>query len=131
MIKKTFTIKSSLSQMAPVVKEILECLKDSGKGVVHDIKLAVEEAIINAMKHGNKFNEGLYVIVDFEYGAGKVCIAVQDEGQGYDYRAVPDPTLEENILRGHGRGVFLIRKLMDEVHFNNSGNRLEMIKYIK
>jgi serine/threonine-protein kinase RsbW len=131
MIKKTFTLKSSLSQMTPVVKEIQEYLKDARKDAVHDIKLAVEEAIINAMKHGNKFNEGLHVIVDFAYDAGKVCIAIQDEGKGYDYQAVPDPTIEENILRGHGRGVFLIRKLMDEVRFNNSGNRIEMIKYIK
>jgi len=131
MIKKTFTIKTSLKEIPPVIKEILEHLKNGNKDSLHDIKLAAEEAIINAMKHGNKFNEGLYVIVDFEYDGNKVGIAVQDEGKGYDHSKVPDPTLEENILRGHGRGVFLIRKLMDEVHFNNSGNRLEMVKYIK
>lgn len=131
MIKKTFTIKTHLKAIPPVVGEILDYLKDGNKSALHDIKLAAEEAIINAMKHGNKFNENLYVIVDFEYDGKKALIAVQDEGQGYNYRDVPDPTIEENILRGHGRGVFLIRKIMDEVHFNNSGNRLEMIKYIK
>jgi len=131
MIKKTFTIKTNLKEIPPVVKEMLEHLKGVNKNALHDIKLAAEEAIINAMKHGNKFNEGLYVVVDFEYDGSRVSIAVKDEGKGYDYRDVPDPTLEENILRGHGRGVFLIRRLMDEVHFNDSGNRLEMIKYIK
>ncbi len=144
MIKKTFTIRTSLKEIQPVVKKILEYLKGGDKDALHDIKLAAEEAVINAMKHGNKgfttihiqvrlnkFNEKLYVIVDFEYDGNKVGIAVQDEGKGYDYSKIPDPTIEENILRGYGRGVFLIRKLMDEVHFNNSGNRLEMIKYIK
>lgn len=131
MIKKTFTIRTSLKEIQPVVKKILEYLKGGDKDALHDIKLAAEEAVINAMKHGNKFNEKLYVIVDFEYDGNKVGIAVQDEGKGYDYSKIPDPTIEENILRGYGRGVFLIRRLMDEVHFNNSGNRLEMIKYIK
>lgn len=131
MIRKTFTIKTSIKEIQPVVKEILGYLKDGTKDAIHDIKLAAEEAMINAMKHGNKSNENLYVIVDFEYDGNKVSIAVQDEGGGYDYSKVPDPTLEENILRGHGRGVFLIKRLMDKVRFNDSGNRLEMIKYIK
>jgi serine/threonine-protein kinase RsbW len=131
MTKKTFTLKTGLDKIEPVVAEILGYLSGVDKNILHDVKLAVEEAIINAMKHGNGLREDLYVFVDLDYDGKKITIAVQDEGAGFNYKKVPDPTADENILKGHGRGVFLIRKLMDEVRFNDSGNRLEMIKYIK
>ncbi|MBI4335349.1 MAG: ATP-binding protein [Candidatus Omnitrophica bacterium] len=130
-MKKSFRIKTDIKAIQPVMREILDALKGINSDIVHDIKLAAEEAIINAMKHGNRCNENLSVMVDFEYNNEKAAIAVQDEGTGYDYARVPDPTLDENVTKGHGRGVFLIRRLMDEVHFNNSGNRVEMVKYLK
>ena len=105
--------------------------KNVSDDILHDIKLATEEAAINAIKHGNKFNEGFPVTVYFEYGANKISITVEDKGSGYDYKKLPDPTSDEYIERGHGRGVFLIRKLMDEVKFNKTGNRIEMVKHIK
>lgn len=133
IIKKTFKIKTNLSVVTPVIKEILDCLKPANisPGVLHDIKLAAEEAMINAIKHGNRFQEGLPVVIDFKRSKDRVSISVQDAGKGYDYTRVPDPTLDENIAKGNGRGVFLIRRIMDEVHFNKSGNKIEMVKYIK
>ncbi len=132
-IKKTLTIKSDLKEITPVVNEIAAYLKSRGvdDNVLHDLKLVIDEALINAMKHGNKFQAGLPVVIDFNCSPNKISIAVQDTGDGYEYNKLPDPTSGENITKGHGRGVFLIRKLMDEVHFNKSGNRIEMIKYAK
>jgi serine/threonine-protein kinase RsbW len=132
-MEKTFNIKSNIKEIAPVVKEMLDCLKKGGASneIIHDVKLSAEEAMINAMKHGNKCREDLPVMINFEYSKDKITVSVQDKGSGYDYNKIPDPTLDENIAKGHGRGVFLIRRLMDEVRFNNSGNCIYMVKYIK
>ena len=131
-MKHLFKIESNPKEIPPVLEKILGLLKQENisSEILHDIKLATEEAIINAMKHGNKFNEALPVVVDFEHSGGKISISVEDKGAGYDYKKVPDPTLDENITRGHGRGVFLIRKIMDEVSLSKTGNRIEMVKYI-
>jgi len=131
MIKKKFIIRSDIKKMAPIIEEIVYYLRYGhvNEGIVDDVKLASQEAVINAIKHGNRFQEDLYVIVEIELSGESIIISVQDEGSGYDYNKVPDPTLDENISKGSGRGVFLIRKLMDKVHFNSSGNRIEMVKY--
>lgn len=131
-MKKTFKIKSNIKEISPVLKEIVDCLKQDriNTGIIHDIKLATEEAVINAMKYGNKFQENLPVMINFEYSRDKISISVEDKGEGYDHTKVPDPTLDKNIERGHGRGLFLIKKLMDELRFNKRGNRIEMVKYL-
>jgi len=61
----------------------------------------------------------------------KISISVEDKGTGFDHNKVPDPTKEENLLMGNGRGVFLIKHLMDEVRFNKKGNRLTMVKHLE
>lgn len=133
IMKKEFTIKSSLAEVRPLVKEVISSLRElaPGSDLLHDFKLAAEEALINAVKHGNNFKEELPVLVTVEGDTDKVTISVEDKGRGYDYSKVPDPTLDENIARGGGRGLYLIKKLMDEVRFNKEGNRIEMVKYLK
>jgi len=96
-----------------------------------DIRLCLEEALINAIKYGNKFDKNLDVLVECSCSENKISISVQDKGKGFDYSKIPDPTKEENLLVGHGRGVFLIKHLMDELRFNEKGNRLTMTKYLK
>jgi len=131
-IKKSYTIKSDVKEMKTLIKSILTVLKKQGlsEDLVYDIRLATEEAVINAIKHGNGLKREIPVNVDFSCGDGKVAITVQDHGKGYDYKNVPDPTLEENIIKGCGRGVFLMRQLMDEVHYNSTGTRVEMVKFL-
>ena len=132
-VAKNFKIKSSLKEIQPVVGQILALLQETGApaALLHDIKLSAEEAIINAVKHGSKLKEDLPVAIAFSRQGDVVRVAVEDCGSGYDHQCIPDPTLDENISKGRGRGIFLIRKLMDEVHFNPAGNRIEMVKYIK
>jgi len=98
--------------------------------VTFDIKLATQEAVINAAEHGNQYDEGKKVHICCETSDCAVSVTVCDEGVGFDPCCVPDPTLPENILRESGRGVFLMRSLCDEVCFNDKGNRVTIVKQI-
>lgn len=96
-----------------------------------DIRLSVEEAVRNAMVHGNHGDKGLSVRVAYWIKDSRMSVEVEDEGSGFDHARLADPTADENITKGSGRGVFLIKSLMDEVEFNESGNRIKMTKYIQ
>ena len=98
------------------------------KASVFAIKLAFEEAITNAFKHGHRGVDGdPPVDVDYEIDDDAVLIGVQDRGPGFDLGAIPDPTLDENLTVPSGRGLMLIRSYMTEVRHNDTGNRVEMI----
>ena len=90
------------------------------------IRLAVEEALSNAFKHGNQGDPDKQVRLDFSVDASKVEIEVEDEGSGFDPRHVPDPTEVENLQIPSGRGIVLMRSFMTNVSFNESGNRVRM-----
>jgi len=100
------------------------------ESVLFQIRLCFEEAFINAVKHGNKNNPTLNVNVDILPKSGFIEIVVCDEGQGFDYERPPDPTLEENLKKPSGRGIFLIRKIMDKVTYTGNGRCIHMIKKI-
>lgn len=132
-MNKKITIPSNLKNIRPAVDEILDYLKsiETEESLIFDIRLSLEEALINAIRYGNRFNENLTVDVDFTHNGNKVIIAVEDKGKGFDYRNLPDPTKEENLLKLKGRGLFLIRHLMDDVEFNRKGNRITMAKFLR
>ena len=95
-----------------------------------DIKLSVEEAVRNAVVHGNKSNPRLFVRVNYKIESDQVKIEVEDEGAGFDPASIPDPTNnKEAMLKESGRGVWLIKKLMDKVDFNVKGNKIKMVKF--
>jgi len=98
------------------------------EGATFAIKLAVEEAINNAIKHGNKFDPAKVVEVTFDVGAEQTVILVTDQGEGFDPDSLPDPTADENLEKPTGRGVMLMRAYMDEVRFNQKGNQVRMTK---
>lgn len=100
-----------------------------GERAIFAVRLAVEEAVINAMKHGNKMDKAKAVTVRWSVDDRQASIAVEDEGAGFDLDAVPDPTLDENLETPHGRGIALMKAYMDEVKFNERGNRVQMVKY--
>jgi len=87
-----------------------------------------QEAVVNAVEHGNECDESKQVHVTCRIGADAVVITVSDEGLGFDPAQVPDPTLPENILREHGRGLFLMRSLCDEIRYNAKGNEITIVK---
>jgi serine/threonine-protein kinase RsbW len=98
------------------------------------IRLALEEAITNAVVHGH----GEYperpqrtVRVGYAVGASRLVLTVEDGGEGFDHRNVPDPTADENLLNINGRGIFLMRAIMDEVIYNDRGNRVSLVKRLE
>ncbi|MBF0618651.1 MAG: ATP-binding protein [Candidatus Omnitrophica bacterium] len=93
-----------------------------------DIKLALQEAVINAMKHGNKLNAALVVKVDIQAQERQLTIEVTDQGPGFDYTSIPNPILPENLEKMSGRGIFLIQNAMDHVEFEDHGRTIRMTK---
>ena len=102
-----------------------------GEAVEFDIRLCLEEALINAMKYGNGLKKELPVELDVEGGPDEVRITIKDQGPGFDVSKVENCTEEKNLYRNSGRGVYLIHQLMDEVRYNDKGNSLLMVKKIQ
>ena len=92
------------------------------------IKLALEEAMINAIKHGNKLDVSKHVYVKAKITGALAEFVIEDEGPGFERCAVPDPTLIENLEKCSGRGIMLIEAYMNSVEWSNRGRRLRMIK---
>lgn len=89
-----------------------------------NILIAVTEAVNNAIYHGNKGNPSKSVQIGFENQDKKITFSVSDEGQGFDYNSLPDPTDPNNIDKINGRGVFLMKHLADKVEFNQNGKEV-------
>jgi serine/threonine-protein kinase RsbW len=101
----------------------------SADGSEVDIETALREALANAVVHGNRENPSKRVYVECRgYTDGEVSITVRDEGRGFDSNTVPDPTTPERRLFEHGRGIYLMKTLMDEVSFEESGKVVHMRK---
>lgn len=90
------------------------------------IKLSLEEAIVNAIKHGNKFDRGKRVFVEAELSHELTRVTVEDQGDGFQRTYVPDPRADENLEKCSGRGILLIEAYMTGVEWGNQGRRLIM-----
>jgi serine/threonine-protein kinase RsbW len=91
-----------------------------------NVLIAVTEAVNNAIRHGNKENKSKKVQINVCDSERVFKITVCDEGQGFDYYNLPDPTAPENIEKENGRGIFLMKSLADSVQFNNNGREVEL-----
>jgi serine/threonine-protein kinase RsbW len=98
---------------------------------IFGIKLALEEALVNAIKHGNKMDRSKRVHIQYIVQPHRFEIGIADEGGGFDPGSVPDPLAEENLDRPSGRGLLLMRHYMTEVVYHPPGNRLTMAKVRK
>lgn len=96
-------------------------------GSMFAIRLALEEALTNAFKHGNQGDPDKRVTLECRVGEDRVELAVEDEGEGFDPTSLPDPTADENLEVPTGRGIFLMRAYMTEVSFEPPGNRVRMV----
>jgi serine/threonine-protein kinase RsbW len=95
---------------------------------VFAVRLALEEALVNAIKHGNGMDPDKSVHIQCAINAEKVRIEIQDEGNGFRPDEVPDPTTDENLERPCGRGLMLMRSFMSLIEFNEVGNRVTLEK---
>ena len=95
---------------------------------VFAIKLALEEAVVNAIKHGNKYDSNKKVYVEALVGPDQVEVTIEDEGPGFMRTDVPDPTSPENLEKCSGRGILLIEAYMTKVDWSLNGRRVHMVK---
>lgn len=110
-------------------------LRDAGfpEDLLADVAVSVSEVVNNAVVHGNHEDASKKVKVDIEISADRVSISVQDEGEGFDPESLPDPVSEENLMREVGRGLFIVRAYMDEVHIkkiDGGGLRITLVKML-
>lgn len=128
---RSIAIESTPFAIVEVCKQILPKLKANNfsQEDVFAVHLALEEAFINAIKHGNKMNPDKEVKIDYSVSSDKVEISMTDEGDGFNPEAVPDPRLGENLYKNEGRGLLLIQSYMDVIEFNERGNSVRMVRY--
>jgi serine/threonine-protein kinase RsbW len=129
--------KDRIPNDSRVLKEesnrLMRELKKSGvpEDVIFDIHVGFEEALRNAMVHGNRNDPDKMVSIEVRLLPEAVVIIIEDEGEGFDHMSIPDPTTEENLLKEGGRGVYLIHQLMDEVEYAKEGRRVIMKKFLR
>ena len=125
------SLPSKLAAIAPSVDLVMNFVSKFRKqdGSESNIEMALHEALANAVVHGNHEdpNKLAYVVCRCSID-GEVSISIRDQGPGFDSRAIPDPTTPENRLSAHGRGIYLMRALMDEVSFDEGGVVVRMSK---
>ena len=116
------------------VQDAIEQLLETSAAHTHDvfsIKLALEEALVNAIKHGNQLDRAKKVYISYRLHINRFEVQITDEGPGFDPADVPDPTAIENLERPCGRGLMLMRHYMTVVNYNASGNSVSMCKHFK
>ena len=125
---KKLHIESKIANIRAVENAIDNITGDAGisQDNYGKILIATLEAVNNAIIHGNKSDERKYVDVEILLRDNRLIIIVSDEGNGFRPKEVPDPTRPENIEAINGRGIFLMRKLADEIEFNRKGNSVKM-----
>jgi serine/threonine-protein kinase RsbW len=125
------SLPSQIQALSPFVDQLMRFIQTfrSADGSEINIEVALREALANAVIHGNGEDSSKRVHVTCRcYMDGEVSIIVRDEGQGFDSNTVPDPTLPENRLSRHGRGIYLMKTLMDEISFEEGGSVVQMQK---
>lgn len=122
------TIHSDISNISLVEKLIDELSQQYSfhSDVYGKLLLAVVEGVNNAIVHGNKLVSEKKVTISYEVESNRISFTIRDEGQGFDHTLLPDPTTPENIERTHGRGVFLMKHLTDELAFSDKGNEVKL-----
>jgi serine/threonine-protein kinase RsbW len=95
---------------------------------VFGIRLALEEALVNAIKHGNRLDPNKHVRISCWIDRDRVEIRIEDEGRGFQPEDIPDPTAEENLEKPSGRGIMLMRAFMDSIEYNDRGNCVTLKK---
>ena len=112
----------SISEIENFIDNLCE-QRAIGEDEYGNILIALTEAINNAITHGNQFDANKKVNLEMESTHNQICFTVSDEGNGFDFNQIPDPTLPENITKTNGRGVFLMKSLADEVLFEENGSK--------
>ena len=124
------SLPSEVAAISPFVDKLMRLIRKCGCAAEgeSDVEIALREALANAIIHGNHENPRKRVYVRFRCEPDEVSLAVKDEGRGFDINKMANPTAPENIGSVHGRGIYLMRALMDEVRFEEGGVVVHMRK---
>ena len=125
-----FELPSAISLMHIVLEYLMKRVEKLGviKPERSNLFVALDEAFVNAVKHGNKFDTAKLVRITAEVSSKEARFTIEDEGEGFDVNSIPNPLEPENLFKTSGRGVLFIYNIMDEVKYNERGNRLTMVK---
>ena len=130
----SYTLDSTLETVDSAEQAATRIATDNGfdEDEVMQIAMAVREAAVNAVLHGNAYDPGKKVTLDFERTGRDLVITIRDQGAGLDPNKIPDPLAPENLLKTSGRGIFLIRSFMDEVqiHPSQTGTEIKLVKHV-
>jgi len=130
-VKCSLVVKSEPSALGRPCRQILAALDTKGfsQDDIFAVHLALEEAFLNAVKHGNKMDSTKKVTVEYAVDREKAEICITDEGDGFDPGTIPDPRVGANLYRPEGRGLLLMGAYMHVVEYNSRGNSLRMVRY--
>ena len=124
---------SSTRENVRFVEKYIEDAKEEyhiDEDVYGNMVVAITESVTNAIVHGNKLDSNKSVNLQMNMSDSKICIEVADEGAGYEYENVPDPTAPENLGKPGGRGLFLMRHLCDKVNFLENGRIVQLVFHV-
>ena len=129
-IHEKFVLKGIISELREICSSILRHARSFGYSDddVFAVHLSLEEAIINAVKHGNRADCNKNVTIEYDIKPEKINVTVTDEGGGFEPENLADPRSGENIYKTGGRGVLLIKSYMDLIEYNQAGNSISMTK---
>jgi serine/threonine-protein kinase RsbW len=132
--KLSFSLSSTMESVGEVeaAAEKLACEAGLDEDECFRVTMAVREAAVNAVLHGNEYDPSKQISASFENTGSSLVFTISDQGKGLDLETLPDPRAPENLLRGTGRGIFLIRSFMDEVHIRQlkPGTELTLVKHL-
>lgn len=123
----------SLPENIRIVESFIDNIKENyslSDDVYGNVMIAVTESVSNAISHGNKEDKNKNVSLTMLLEESSIQFTVTDQGDGFDYNNLPDPTSPENIEKLRGRGIFLMKNLCDEVGFTNEGKSVKLTFYL-
>jgi serine/threonine-protein kinase RsbW len=123
----------SLNENIRIVESFIDNAKekfDLNDDIYGNIMIAVTESVNNAIVHGNEGNKDKNVYLSLNMEDNSIVFKISDEGKGFDYNSLPDPTAPENIDKPGGRGIFLMKALSDELSFEDDGKKVKLSFYI-
>ena len=119
----------SIPENIRIVESFIDHAKEAfeiNDDIYGNIMIAVTESVNNAIYHGNKLNKEKLVVLELDHSDNQLNFIVSDQGSGFDFQHLPDPTSNENLEKPGGRGLFLVKHLCDEVKFLNNGSSIRM-----
>ncbi len=128
-MKKYINIESKIDNVS-LIEKFIDDFSEENKinaDLYGKILIATIEAVNNSIVHGNKEDVNKSVYLEMQKEGNQIKVYVKDEGEGFDYENIPDPTIPENLENIHGRGIYLMNHLADEVNFYNDGSVVQMV----